>query len=74
MIDTATLNGQSLAGTLDLKTITRLLLRILKADDADDLLQKLFPNDELIMQCAGTPTGVPWQQDDKAQDSDSNND
>lgn len=53
VIDAGTLKGQSLAGTIDLKTITRLLLRILKVDDADDLLQKLFPTDDLIMQRAG---------------------
>ena len=70
VIDTATLKGQSLAGTLDLKTITRLLLRILKVDDADDLLQKLFPTDDLIMQRAGTPAGVPGNQDDLTQDPD----
>ena len=74
VIDTATLKGQSLTGTLDLKTINRLLLRILKVDDADDLLQKLFPTDELIMQRAGTPAGVPGQKDYQTQGSDPNND
>lgn len=59
VIDTATLKGQSLAGTLDLKTITRLLLRILKVDDADDLLQKIFPTDDLIMQRTGGNSGDP---------------
>ena len=57
LIDASTLKGQSLAGTIDLKSITRLLLRILKEENADYLLQKLFPDDEIIMQQAGTPAG-----------------
>jgi len=58
LIDASTLKGQSLAGTLDLKTITRLLLRILKVDAADDILKALFPTDDLIMQRVGTPVGA----------------
>ena len=50
IIHAATLDGRELAGTIDLKTITRLLLRVLKLDDADDLLAKLFPTDEIVMQ------------------------
>ena len=50
IIHAATLDGRELAGTMDMKTITRLLLRVLKLDDADDLLAKLFPTDEIVMQ------------------------
>lgn len=39
-------------------------------DDSDDLLQKIFPTDDLIMQRAGTPADVPGQQDDLTQDPD----
>lgn len=62
IIHAATLDGRELAGTIDLKTITRLMLRILKLDDADDLLLKLFPTDEIIMQRlnnAGQEEDVP---------------
>jgi hypothetical protein len=70
LIDAATLKGQSLAGTIDLKTITRLLLRVLKVDDADDILTKLFPTDEIIMQRAGTPAVEEEGQEQKPKPGD----
>lgn len=39
----ATLDGQPPAGTLDLRTTTRLLLEALHVDQAEDLLEQLFP-------------------------------
>lgn len=43
IVDAATLGGQGLAGTLDLETVTRMLLAALGEQNADDLLAKLFP-------------------------------
>ena len=70
LIHAATLDGRELAGTLDLKTITRLLLRILKLDDADDLLTKLFPTDDLIMKRVNSPSaGEKHAQDPLVKDT-----
>jgi len=56
IIHAATLDGRELAGTMDLKTVTRLIFNILKLEDADDLLKKLFPGDELVMSRLNQPS------------------
>lgn len=43
IISAATLNGQALAGTMDLRTAARMLLTALGEDDVDALLDELFP-------------------------------
>lgn len=42
----ATLDGKALAGTMDMKTVSRMLLTALGQDDVDDLLDTIFPEDE----------------------------
>lgn len=45
IVKAATLNGQELAGTLDIETVTRMLLITLGEDDVDEVMEKLFPED-----------------------------
>lgn len=44
LIKAATLDGKTLAGTIDLMTITRLLLVALEVDNVDEVLEQLFPD------------------------------
>ena len=46
IVKAATLDGKALAGTLDLKTITKMLLEALGMDDIDELMAILHPEDE----------------------------
>lgn len=43
IVTAATLNGSTLAGTMDLPTVSRLLLTALGEDDVDEILAELFP-------------------------------
>jgi hypothetical protein len=43
IISAATLDGKQLAGTMDLKTVSRMLLTVLGQDDVDELLDEFFP-------------------------------
>ncbi len=43
IVTAATLDGKALAGTMDPKLVSRLLLSALGQDDIDDLLDKIFP-------------------------------
>ncbi len=45
IIAAATLEGKTLAGTIDQKTVSRLLLTALGQDDIDDLLDLIYPED-----------------------------
>lgn len=47
IVSAATLDGKALAGTMDLPTVTRLLLTALGEDDVDALLKELFPEGEM---------------------------
>ena len=42
----ATLDGKTPAGTMDLKTVSRMLLNVLGEDDIGELLDELFPDGE----------------------------
>lgn len=46
IIKSATLDGKALAGTLDLPTVTRMLLVALGEDDVDEVMAILFPDGE----------------------------
>lgn len=46
IIKAATLDGKQPAGTLDLVTVTRLLLVALGEDDVDEIIERLFPDGE----------------------------
>ena len=46
IVSAATLNGKAAAGTIDPKTVSRLLLTALGQDDVDDLLDELYPEDQ----------------------------
>ncbi|MBN1629628.1 MAG: hypothetical protein JW990_07690 [Thermoleophilia bacterium] len=46
IVRAATLDGKAPAGTMDPKTVSRLLLTALGQDDIDDLLDEIFPEDE----------------------------
>lgn len=46
----ATLNGQQLAGTMDLKTVADQVLTELKVEGREEILKQLFPTDDLVMQ------------------------
>lgn len=46
IVSAATLDGKAPAGTLDLATITRLLLLALGEDDVDEMIGRLFPDGE----------------------------
>ena len=43
IVQAATLEGKALAGTMDLPTVTRLVLTALGQDDIDDILADMFP-------------------------------
>lgn len=44
LVSGATLNGQPLAGTIDLKTVAAQIFRILNIDNAESILAQLFPD------------------------------
>ena len=46
IVSAATLDGQPAAGTLDLPTVTRLVLSALGEDDIDQMMARLFPDGE----------------------------
>ncbi|GAH14133.1 unnamed protein product, partial [marine sediment metagenome] len=46
IVSAATLDGKLLAGTLDKKDITKLLLAALGEGDIDETLKKMFPEEE----------------------------
>lgn len=56
VIKAATLDGKQLAGTLDMVTVTRLLLIALGEDDVDEIIDRLFPDGE-----TPAPTAVVTQ-------------
>jgi len=45
IVSAATLNGQMMAGTIDIKTTTRLLLQALEQDNIDEMIDELFPEE-----------------------------
>jgi hypothetical protein len=45
IVSAATLNGSALAGTMDLPTVSRMLLTALGQDDIDEIMDALFPED-----------------------------
>lgn len=47
IVDAATLKGGTLAGTLDLPTVARMLLVALGEDDIDEIIERLFPDGEV---------------------------
>lgn len=47
IVNAATLSGRQLAGTMDLPTLTRMLLIALGEDDVDEIVEQLFPNGEV---------------------------
>lgn len=46
VVSAATLDGKTLAGTLDIKTTTRMLLEALEQDNIDETMDILFPPEE----------------------------
>jgi hypothetical protein len=46
IVQAATLDGKTPAGTMDLKTVSRMLLNVLGEDDIDELLDEMFPDGE----------------------------
>jgi hypothetical protein len=48
IVDAATLKGQPPAGTLDMPTVSRMLLTALGEDDIDELIDKLYPAGESV--------------------------
>jgi len=46
VVSAATLNGQMLAGTLDAKLVTRMLLEALGLDNINDIMDEMFPAGE----------------------------
>jgi len=50
LISGATLDGKPLAGTIDMKTLTREVFKALKIENAEDLIEKMYPGDALVMQ------------------------
>jgi hypothetical protein len=46
IVSATTLDGKTAAGTIDPKTVSRLLLIALGQDDVDDLLDTMFPEDQ----------------------------
>jgi hypothetical protein len=46
IVQAATFNGYQLAGTIDLKTVSKMLLNELGAKDVDEILELMFPDDE----------------------------
>lgn len=47
MVQAATLSGGTLAGTIDIVTLTRMMLTELGEDDIDEIMEKLFPGGEI---------------------------
>ena len=47
IISSGTLDGKSLAGTVDIVTLTRMLLVALGEDDVDEIMEKLFPGGQV---------------------------
>jgi len=50
IISGATADGKPLAGTMDLKTLTLLILKALKLPNAEELVEKMYPGESLVMQ------------------------
>lgn len=50
IISGATADGKPLAGTMDLKTLTLLTLKALKLPNAEELAEKMYPGEDLVMQ------------------------
>jgi hypothetical protein len=50
LISGATLDGKPLAGTIDMKTLTREVFKALKIENAEDLIEKMYPGEDLVMQ------------------------
>lgn len=50
LISGATLDGKPLAGTIDMKTLTRAVFKALKIENAEELIEKMYPGDNLVMQ------------------------
>ncbi|MTI82593.1 MAG: hypothetical protein FH756_01580 [Firmicutes bacterium] len=46
IVSAATLDGKQPAGTMDLKMVTRMLLLTLGEENVDEILERLFPDDE----------------------------
>ena len=46
MVDAATLRGQALAGTVDLRTLSAMLLTALGVGDVDQVIDRMFPDGE----------------------------
>lgn len=46
MVDAATLRGQALAGTVDLRTLSSMLLTALGVGDVDQVIDRMFPEGE----------------------------
>ena len=47
MVQAATLSGGTLAGTIDIVTLTRMMLTELGEDDIDEIMEELFPGGEI---------------------------
>lgn len=47
VVTATTLNGQAPAGTIDLETVSRLLLTALGVDDVDAIMDELYPQGEV---------------------------
>lgn len=56
MVDAATLRGQALAGTIDLQTLSGMMLSALGVQDTDQILARLFPDGETPETPAQTAT------------------
>lgn len=64
VVSAATLDGKTLAGTVDARTVSRLLLSALGVEDIDELLDALFPPEDPAqtaeeMKAANTPAPPP---------------
>lgn len=55
MVDAATLRGQALAGTVDLRTLSAMLLGALGVSDVDQVVDRMFPDGESEAPSATTP-------------------
>ncbi len=55
MVDAATLRGQALAGTVDVRTLSAMLLSTLGVADVDQVIERMFPDGETGREEAGTP-------------------
>lgn len=58
IIQSATLDGKPLAGTLDLPTVTKMLLVALGEDDVDEVMELLFPDGEPVASTSTATDGV----------------